>query len=232
MTMQAQNSRIRRDGGHAFGSMRKTLLAGLTCAAIAVVAGAPSANAADDTSKNCVSINNDNAQSCLGLGIAVGGFFFTEPDIVGTAIDPGTRNVRITEEHQREGSLWLEVHDTFVPVGGLISSDPMFKGISFGPFAALQLGGTNGTLTSFAVGGMLFFPTRFAEDSVATTTVNKSTGPIAGFGLGLGYGWTQIHKLGDGIVEGQALSPAFTSIPMKQSDIGGIVVMLSTTVAL
>jgi hypothetical protein len=236
--MKSHTTGTQRDGGHGRGRIRKALLGG---ALIAMLPLSAAMAAADPPSKNCASLVSSTAAelkssaSCLGMGVGVGGFFFTEPDVVATSLDPGTNIVRITEQHQREASFWLEIHDTFIPFS-LITQLDGIKDMTFGPFAALQLGGTSGSITSFAVGGMLYFPTRRVEvnpdDGKPTGKVDTPTSVIPGFGLGIGYGWTQVHSLGDGINENQPLPAGLNAVRLKQTDIGGIVVMLSTTVAL
>jgi hypothetical protein len=152
---------------------------------------------------------------CAGFGIGIGGFFFAKPDITSAVVRGGV--VRILEEHHREASAWFELHTTPFELSVLGHNN-----INWGPFVATQLGSTNGNFNSFAVGAMFNIP--------ATQGSNVS------FGLGLGYGWTQIHQLGDGFVENQAPPPGeaapsidATTVRLKQTDIGGPVVMLSVS---
>jgi hypothetical protein len=141
----------------------------------------------------------------FGLGAGIGMFSFAHPDIRTTTIENGI--VRVTESHRRESSIWLETHFTpwDVGAGGVV--------IKFGPFIGLQVGSAQGVFDSLSVGGMFSMPTQ--------------SDTIKAIGIGLGWGWTQIHSLGDGIVENGPLPAGVSNVRLKQSDIGGPVLMLS-----
>lgn len=212
--MQSHSSKARRDGGHGQRSLRGAAITGLACVVFAMLSGSALADPAACSKDNAaLAATSADIVKCAGFGVGIGGFFFAKPDITSAVVRGGI--VRILEEHHREASAWFELHTT--PFGlSFLGND----NIKWGPFVATQLGSTNGSFNSFAAGAMFNMP--------------ATEGSRVSFGLGLGYGWTQIHQLGDGFVENQAppaaeAAPSIdaTTVRLKQTDIGGPVVMLS-----
>lgn len=163
----------------------------------------------------------------LGFGVALGGVFRSQTDIISTAVQNNT--LRVSDGDKSSLGFWLETHYFFgidpwleankYNTGRKVKvKDPVTKKESeqdvtakiyrygVGPFVAAQASDDNKVIKSLGIG--LMFGARRERDSTNS------------FNIGIGYAATKINVLTDGLVINQPLPNGITEATTKSKIVG------------